>query len=70
MEREGRYGMSRERIEYIRGFFVYVSITYRYMTPYLKGVNLTLESCRPYRDEGGWMLIGEELKMAKVEWKW
>ena len=42
MERGGRYGMSRERMESIRGFLVYVSRTYRYMTPYSKGVYLTL----------------------------
>ena len=51
MEREGRYVMSRSRMEYIRGVLVYVSRTYRYMTPYLKAVNLTLESWITYRYE-------------------
>ena len=39
------------------------------MTPYLKGVNLTLEIWRPYKDEEGWRLRGEAPKMAEVEGK-
>ena len=62
--------MSRARMESIRGFLVYVSSTYRNMTPYLKGFHLTLYSLRPYRDEEGWRLRGEALKMAEVEGKW
>ena len=58
------------RMDSIRGFLVYVSRTYRYMTPYLEGVNLTLYSWRPYRDEEGWRMIGEDLNMSKVEGKW
>ena len=49
MEREGRYGMSRARMDSIRGFLVYVFRKYGYITPYLKGVNLTLEIWIPYR---------------------
>ena len=70
MEREGRYGMSRERMDSIRGFLVYVSSTYKYMTPYLKGVNLTLDSWIPFRDKERWRLRGEALNMAEVEGKW
>ena len=70
MEREGRYGMSRERMDSIRGFLVYVSSTYKYMTPYLKGVNLTLDSWIPFRDKDRWRLRGEALNMAEVEGKW
>ena len=58
MEREGRYGMYRARMESIRGFLVYVFRTYRDMAPYLKGFNLTLDSWTPYRDEEGWRLRG------------
>ena len=36
MEREGRYGMYRARVESIRGFMLYVSSTYREMNTYLK----------------------------------
>ena len=59
--------MPRASMESIIGLLVYVSIIYKYMNPYLKGVHLTLDSCRPYRDEGWWRLIVEELNMAKVE---
>lgn len=44
----------RKPLESIRGYLVYVSLTYRSMVPYLKGVHLTLESWRPDRDEDGW----------------
>ena len=43
--------MSISRMESIRGFLVYVSITYRYMNSYLKGVNLMLDSWSSYMDE-------------------
>ena len=69
MEKEGRYGMPRARMESVIGFLVYVSSTYRYMSPYLKGVPLTLDSWRPYTDEEGWRLRGEALNMAEVEGK-
>ena len=49
---------------------VYVSKTYGDMKPYLKGVHLILESWRPYRDEYGWRLRGEELNMDEVEGTW
>ena len=58
MEWERRDGMPRARMDSIRGFPVYLSRTYRYMNPYLKGVNITLDSFRPYRYEEGWRLIG------------
>ena len=70
MEREVRYGMSRASMDSIRGFLVYVSRTYRDMNQYLKGVNLTLDSWRPYRYEDIWRLRGEGLNMAEVEGKW
>ena len=34
------------RMESIRGFLLYVTSTYSYMTPYLKGLSFTLDSCR------------------------
>ena len=61
--------MPRARVESIRGFLVYVSRTYKYMTPYLKGVCLNLDIWIPYRDEEGWRLRGEALNMAEVEGK-
>ena len=70
MEREGRHGMPRVRMEYIRGFLVYVSRTYKYMTQYLKGVHLTLESWRQYREEEVWRMRGEVIKVVVIEGKW
>ena len=51
MEREGRYGMYRASMESIRSFLVCVSRTYREITPYLKGVHLTMYSWIPYSDD-------------------
>ena len=70
MEKEGRDGMPRARMESIRGFLVYVYRTYSYMTPYLKGVHLNLYIWRPYMYEDGWRLRGESLNMAEVEGWW
>ena len=53
MEREGRYWISQARMESIKGFLVYVSRTYRNMNPYLKRLNLILDSWIPYMDEDG-----------------
>ena len=49
---------------------MYVARTYRDMNPYLKRMNLTLDSWRPYRDKDGWRLRGEELNMAELDGKW
>ena len=52
--------IDRKEQEKIRGFLVYVSLTYQSLVPYLKGVHLTLESWRPDRDEEGWRLKSKE----------
>ena len=70
MEREGKYGMYRARMEYIMGFLVYISSTYRDRIPYLKGVHLTMDSWILSRDKEGWRLRRKELNMADVEGKW
>ena len=51
-------GMNRVRLESIRGLLVYVSRTYQYMNPYLKGLHLTLDRCRPHRAGDGCKLRG------------
>ena len=48
--------IDRKELERIRGFLVYVSLTYDIMVPYLKGIHLTLESWRSDRDDEGWRL--------------
>lgn len=39
-----------------RGFLVYLCQAYPAMTPYLKGIHLTLETWRGGRNEEGWKL--------------
>jgi hypothetical protein len=40
--------------ESYQGFLVYVSQTYSVMVPYLKGIQMTIDSWRPHRDADGW----------------
>ena len=58
-----------KRLEQIRGFLVYVTRTYRWMTPYLKGLHLTLDAWRVDRDEEGWR-IGKAERSRHLENKW
>lgn len=57
----------RAWLESIRGFLIYVARTYKNMRPYLKGLHLTIDSWRPYRNDEGWKLAGRELVAAKEE---
>ena len=50
--------MDRSRLDYFKGFLVYVLSTYRDMNPYLKLLHLRLYSWRPHREEEGWKLQG------------
>ena len=59
--------IDRKELERIRGFLVYVSLTYDTMVPYLKGLHHTLESWRPTRDKEGWRIPRREL--AELETK-
>jgi hypothetical protein len=49
-----------KRLEEIRGFLCHVSMTYTLVTPYLKGLHLTLASHHVGRDESGWKLTPRE----------
>jgi hypothetical protein len=49
------------RLMQIRGFLLYVTRTYRYMTPHLKGLHLTIDSWREGRDSEGWRSTGAEM---------
>jgi hypothetical protein len=53
---EGTGKMMHKPMESIRGFLNYVTRTYESITPYLKGVHLTLDHWRPDRDEDGWKI--------------
>jgi hypothetical protein len=61
--------MPRARLESIRGFLIYVFRTYRSASVYLKGLHLTIDSWRPYRDLQGWKLSGRDLLAAQEEGK-
>ena len=52
--------LPHKRLEQIRGFLIYAARSYRWMTPYLKGIHHTLESWRPDRDHEGYK--------QKLEW--
>jgi hypothetical protein len=45
---------NRARLESIRGFLLYLSRTYPSITPYIKGLHLTIDGWRPDRDAEGW----------------
>ena len=47
----------RKALERTRGFLVYVAMTYAILSPFLKGVHMSLESWREDRDEDGWRLF-------------
>ena len=46
--------VSRKRLETIRGFLQYITRTYPNITPYMKGLHLTIDGWRPDRDADGW----------------
>jgi hypothetical protein len=48
-----------KKLRSYRGFLVYVSRTYGFLVPYLKGIHLTLESWRANRDSEGWGTKGD-----------
>jgi hypothetical protein len=52
--------LNYKRLEEIRGFLGHISMTYTIVTPYLKGLHLTLASHHPGRDRFGWKLPSRE----------
>eukprot|EP00978_Attheya_sp_CCMP212_P014301 scaffold36374_cov58-Attheya_sp.AAC.7 len=53
---EGDGKMTHKPMESIRGFLNYVARMYEMITPYLKGIHLTLDHWRPDRDPDGWRI--------------
>jgi hypothetical protein len=51
------------RLMQIRGFLLYVTRTYRYMTRHLKGLHLTIDSWRKGQYAEGWRTPGVELSV-------
>ena len=52
--------MRYKRLEEIRGFLCHLAMTYELVTPYLKGLHLTLAAHHPQRDTEGWKLSTKE----------
>ena len=46
--------LDRKRLEQHRGFLVHITNAYPALTPFLKGLHLTIDSWRPDRDSEGW----------------
>ena len=61
--------VDRKELERIRGFLVYVSLTFEVMVSYLKGIHMTLESWRDDRDEDGWRLNPKDRRRIIMERK-
>ena len=64
--------LKHKQLEQGRGFLVYLSRTYTTITPYLKGIHLTLDSWRDSRDTDGWKMksnarrINDDLKTTII----
>ena len=56
--------LQRKPLESMRGFFIHLMRTFPIITPYLKGIHLTLDGWRPQRDSDMWKVVehqeGEE----------
>ncbi len=49
-------------------FLIYVDRTYPWLSPYIKGLHLTIDSWRPGREELGFKMRGKELVRALAAW--
>eukprot|EP00978_Attheya_sp_CCMP212_P022403 scaffold66847_cov57-Attheya_sp.AAC.2 len=57
--------MNHLRMEQIRGFVNYVSMTYNWMKPNMIDVHLTIDGFRPGRDEAGWHVNCHQMIMSE-----
>jgi hypothetical protein len=55
-------GLNHKQLERRRDFLVYVAQTYPSLVPYLKGIHLTLDSCRSDRNEDGWKQTRDDME--------
>jgi len=62
--------LDRKNLEQICGFLIYVSRTYRWMVPYLKGLHLTINSWREDRDEEGYRRKRSSPPREGGDWSW
>ncbi len=56
--------VNHKTLESYRGFLIYISRTYPALTPYLKGIHLTLGSCRPWRSDDAWKMSMSEIRQC------
>jgi len=72
LDLDGRRRGERKALETIRGFLQYLTKTYPSVTPYLKGIHLSVDGWRPDRDRDGWRLgrsgVKEEWEGKEVGW--
>jgi hypothetical protein len=59
--------LCHKTLESYRGFLVYISQTYPYIVPCLKGIHLTLDSWHPHRGALGWKLPSVEIEATLRE---
>jgi hypothetical protein len=62
--------LDRKILERIRGVLIYVSRTYRWMVPYLKGLHLTIDSWRADRDGEGYRKQRPRHPRKEGNWHW
>jgi hypothetical protein len=56
-ELESQATLQRKPLESLRGFFIHLMRTFPIITPYLKGIHLTLDGWRAHRDEEMWRVL-------------
>ena len=61
-DKDGRPMLNRKDLERATGFMNHLAMTFEDVTPFLKGLYLTLNSWRPGRDQDDW-------KMSEKKWK-
>jgi hypothetical protein len=66
-ERITEGSIPRKQFLSIRGYLVYVSMTYPIIEPYMKGIHLTAEFWRANRDSDGWRLDRREPRLITLD---
>eukprot|EP00980_Cylindrotheca_fusiformis_P026387 scaffold16048_cov85-Cylindrotheca_fusiformis.AAC.1 len=67
LQTSGDHSLDFKQLEKKRGFLIYVTRTYPSMVPYLKGIHLTLDGWRRFRDEDGWKLPSKRIAQLKSQ---
>ena len=70
MEAREEEGLDRAKTESMNRILIYLARTYQDMNLYLKGLYLTLDSWRLFRDKEGWRIQGEKLNISDTDVKW